>query len=157
MKTILRKDEKAVSPVIATILMVAITVVLAAVLYVMVSGLISGPGSTPKAIGAGVTRSSDGTNWIITFTSVPTGLSQNSTTLTLISGSGATLMSSKSMFTLETLTNGVKYIPIAQGATACAAGDRILAALGTGANQYPSGTQYQISNGASILASGTFS
>ena len=33
-----RKDSKAVSPVIATILMVAITVVLAAVLYVMVSG-----------------------------------------------------------------------------------------------------------------------
>ncbi|HKW42814.1 MAG TPA: archaellin/type IV pilin N-terminal domain-containing protein, partial [Thermoplasmata archaeon] len=37
MKTIIRKDEGAVSPVIATILMVAITVVLAAVLYVMVS------------------------------------------------------------------------------------------------------------------------
>ncbi len=36
MKSIIRKDEAAVSPVIATILMVAITVVLAAVLYVMV-------------------------------------------------------------------------------------------------------------------------
>jgi len=35
-----RKDREGVSPVIATILMVAITVVLAAVLYVMVSGLI---------------------------------------------------------------------------------------------------------------------
>jgi flagellin-like protein len=40
----IRRNEKAVSPVIATILMVAITVVLAAVLYVMVSGLI-GTGS----------------------------------------------------------------------------------------------------------------
>ncbi|MCJ2532119.1 MAG: type IV pilin, partial [Candidatus Thermoplasmatota archaeon] len=38
----IRKDRKAVSPVIATILMVAITVVLAAVLYVMVSGLVAG-------------------------------------------------------------------------------------------------------------------
>lgn len=37
-----RKDREGVSPVIATILMVAITVVLAAVLYVMVSGLIGG-------------------------------------------------------------------------------------------------------------------
>jgi len=46
MKAIIRKDEQAVSPVIATILMVAITVVLAAVLYVMVSGLISGPSTT---------------------------------------------------------------------------------------------------------------
>jgi len=43
---IVRMDEKAVSPVIATILMVAITVVLAAVLYVMVTGLIGGGGST---------------------------------------------------------------------------------------------------------------
>jgi len=42
MKAIIRKDEQAVSPVIATILMVAITVVLAAVLYVMVSGLLGG-------------------------------------------------------------------------------------------------------------------
>jgi len=39
--------KRAVSPIIATILLVAITVVLAAVLYVMVSGLIRGPGSTP--------------------------------------------------------------------------------------------------------------
>ena len=46
MKAIIRKDEQAVSPVIATILMVAITVVLAAVLYVMVSGLLTGPGPT---------------------------------------------------------------------------------------------------------------
>jgi flagellin-like protein len=39
--------RKGVSPVIATILMVAITVVLAAVLYVMVSGYMSGGGITP--------------------------------------------------------------------------------------------------------------
>ena len=41
-----RQDE-AVSPVIATILMVAITVVLAAVLYVLVIGLVDGPPDTP--------------------------------------------------------------------------------------------------------------
>ncbi len=41
---LLRKRREAVSPVIATILMVAITVVLAAVLYVMVSGLIGPTG-----------------------------------------------------------------------------------------------------------------
>ncbi len=48
MRAIIRKDEQAVSPVIATILMVAITVVLAAVLYVMVSGLIGGTSTTTK-------------------------------------------------------------------------------------------------------------
>ncbi|NYT12855.1 MAG: type IV pilin, partial [Methanomassiliicoccales archaeon] len=42
-----RKDSRAVSPVIATILMVAITVVLAAVLYVMVSGYGGGGETAP--------------------------------------------------------------------------------------------------------------
>ena len=42
-----KRDEDAVSPVIATILMVAITVVLAAVLYVMVIGFGGTGGSTP--------------------------------------------------------------------------------------------------------------
>ncbi len=37
----IRRNEEGVSPVIATILMVAVTVVLAAVLYVMVMGMIS--------------------------------------------------------------------------------------------------------------------
>jgi flagellin-like protein len=44
----IRKNSEAVSPVIATILMVAITVVLAAVLYVMVMGFTPGGGSTPQ-------------------------------------------------------------------------------------------------------------
>jgi len=50
--------KRAVSPIIATILLVAITVVLAAVLYVLISGLTHGPGNTPIgtafAIGAPV-------------------------------------------------------------------------------------------------------
>ena len=47
------KQEEGVSPVIATILMVAITVVLAATLYVMVSGnLLSTPYSSAKLVGS---------------------------------------------------------------------------------------------------------
>src|SRR6267143_3730409 len=94
MKTIIRKDEGAVSPVIATILMVAITVVLAAVLYVMVSGLLSPTGSGPRAIGVAPSRSGDGTNWTLTFTSVPSGLTTAGTKLTIISGGGATALTS---------------------------------------------------------------
>jgi len=45
----MRKKKDAVSPVIATILMVAITVVLAAVLYVMVMGFGGDTTSTPTA------------------------------------------------------------------------------------------------------------
>src|SRR5207245_4320290 len=59
MKSVIRKDEAAVSPVIATILMVAITVVLAAVLYVMVSGLITPVGGhKPLVTFAAVAQSS---------------------------------------------------------------------------------------------------
>jgi flagellin-like protein len=43
------KNRNGVSPVIATILMVAITVVLAAVLYVMVSGYMEGGATTPAS------------------------------------------------------------------------------------------------------------
>jgi archaeal type IV pilus assembly protein PilA len=50
MKSVIRNDEAAVSPVIATILMVAITVVLAAVLYVMVSGLLTPVGSNKPVL-----------------------------------------------------------------------------------------------------------
>jgi len=46
----MRKDKSAVSPVIATILMVAITVVLAAVLYVMVMGFGGQTASTAPAV-----------------------------------------------------------------------------------------------------------
>ncbi|HTT25732.1 MAG TPA: archaellin/type IV pilin N-terminal domain-containing protein [Thermoplasmata archaeon] len=50
-----KKGKRGVSPIIATILLVAITVVLAAVLYVLISGLTRGPGNTPigTAFGAG--------------------------------------------------------------------------------------------------------
>src|SRR5256712_3452856 len=47
---LIREDESAVSPVIGTILMVAITVVLAAVLYVMVTGLVTSPGGNKPTL-----------------------------------------------------------------------------------------------------------
>lgn len=63
-----RKDAEAVSPVIATILMVAITVVLAAVLYVMVLGFGSGGTSTPTVQITSKTSisSPDGYKWQLT-------------------------------------------------------------------------------------------
>ncbi len=160
MKAIIRKDEQAVSPVIATILMVAITVVLAAVLYVMVSGLISGPGNTPKSIGVAVTKSGDGTNWILTFTSVPTGLSNTTTMLTVtLSSGGATgltglALSSSTLSGTTSLTSGVhaQYIPATTTGTV-SAGDRVLLAV----SSYPAGDGYSLTSSGSILASGTLS
>jgi len=62
----IRKSEEGVSPVIATILLVAITVVLAAVLYVMVLGLVGNNSNSVPVIG--LNRGSGVTNitWTIT-------------------------------------------------------------------------------------------
>ena len=62
-----RKNEEAVSPVIATILLVAITVVLTAVLYMMVLGI--GGGSTDTTI-VTMTKSSTAAQYIYTVNSV---------------------------------------------------------------------------------------
>jgi flagellin-like protein len=71
MKTVhLRQNKNAVSPVIGTILMVAITVVLAAVLYVMVTGLVTSPGQQKPTVTLSAGQWSGGAN-VISITSAP--------------------------------------------------------------------------------------
>jgi flagellin-like protein len=69
----IRKDDEAVSPVIATILMVAITVVLAAVLYVMVIGFGGGGSQAPPGNFSPITVTSSTTATLTfgTFNPVP--------------------------------------------------------------------------------------
>ena len=55
--------SRGVSPIIATILLVAITVVLAAVLYVLVSGLVHGPGTAPIGTALAMGSPAAGTCW----------------------------------------------------------------------------------------------
>ncbi len=92
MKIVIRNDEKkdkAVSAIIGTILIVAITVVLAATLYAVLGGfggLIGKP--TPTA---SMTVSSSGTGtsaetYTLTFTSVSANLSLSSTALKVVYG-----------------------------------------------------------------------
>jgi flagellin-like protein len=56
-------NKRGVSPIIATILLVAITVVLAAVLYILISGFTKGPGNTPlgTALAMGTPQKTTGT------------------------------------------------------------------------------------------------
>jgi flagellin-like protein len=62
-----KKSKRGVSPIIATILLVAITVVLAAVLYILISGLTKGPGNTPLgtalALGTPAEAAKGTNNW----------------------------------------------------------------------------------------------
>jgi flagellin-like protein len=74
MKTVRRiKKEEGVSPVIATILMVAITVVLAAVLYVIVSGMMTNQ-SVGKNIALACTQIGSTTSYKCTFAKADTGV-----------------------------------------------------------------------------------
>jgi flagellin-like protein len=63
-KTEIGRNSRGVSPVIATILLVAVTVVLAAILYVMTSGLVGGNTVTPM-IGATKTHNDVDTIWTV--------------------------------------------------------------------------------------------
>jgi flagellin-like protein len=67
-----RGRKRGVSPIIATILLVAITVVLAAVLYVLVSGLTRTGASTPYTLGMAVSSASgSGSNYLVVLALSP--------------------------------------------------------------------------------------
>ena len=84
-----RLKDSGVSPVIATILMVAITVVLAAVLYVMVSGFTHSPGT---ANSAGLNEAQVSANeWNVTVSSVSASNIPISNLKIVISGGNATI------------------------------------------------------------------
>ncbi|HTT35144.1 MAG TPA: archaellin/type IV pilin N-terminal domain-containing protein [Thermoplasmata archaeon] len=82
------------SPIIATILLVAITVVLAAVLYILISGLTKGPGNTPLGTALAVSPPNEGqggTKYWYNFTiqSASGGLILNNLAFQVKTSSGA--------------------------------------------------------------------
>jgi flagellin-like protein len=90
-----RKKQRAVSPIIATILLVAITVVLAAVLYILISGLTKGPGNTPIGTSLALGKpaeNSKGTNFWYNFS---------------IQSAGGGLVMNNMNFAVLTTSNGV--------------------------------------------------
>jgi archaeal type IV pilus assembly protein PilA len=91
-----KSGKRGVSPIIATILLVAITVVLAAVLYVLISGLTRGPGNTPigSAMAVGSGTGSQGTkpvawyNETFSVQSASSGLAANDLKFQLVNSAG---------------------------------------------------------------------
>jgi len=70
-----KKRQRGVSPIIATILLVAITVVLAAVLYVLISGLTSSTATAPVSLAPAINPSStggSGSTWYVSVGINPT-------------------------------------------------------------------------------------
>jgi FlaG/FlaF family flagellin (archaellin) len=133
--------------VIATILMVAITVVLAAVLYVMVSGLIA---VTPpaKTMGVTVSRSADGANWTLVIVSVPVGIGVSATRLSILNPGGAVALAAQAFDSLAYAPDGVEYIGDGDGTIE--ASERLLIST----SMYPTGYRVEISDNAGILFAG---
>ncbi len=155
MKAIIREDDQAVSPVIATILMVAITVVLAAVLYVMVSGLITTPTTPSSGWGINLGKSGDGSNWTVSFTTVPSGATQSSVFVTVNSAGGTPLASNIALSAIAAGTghklSNMYFNPLS--GTAVSAGDTLLLLV----SAYPSGSTIQIVSGTSVVYTHTLS
>ena len=148
MRRVFRTDDGAVSPVIATILLVAITVILAGVLYVMVSGILRPTGNTPRVMGIVKDKTADGTNWTLTVVSTPLGISTSEVRLTIIAPNGATNVS-KAFSVLSYGTDGAAFL--GSGSTV-GIGDR----LEISALRYGAYYQVQIADPTSVLYSATF-
>ncbi len=125
MKAIYGK-EKGVSPVIATILMVAITVVLASAVYLMVSGYIGSTPSKPTSMAFVVSDNSTSTQFLVAGGNISVTAS-SPLIITIQNNSGITTI------TLTTLTSssaqglGSYYVKVnvitVTGTTYLAAGD----------------------------------
>ncbi|MHB1493100.1 MAG: archaellin/type IV pilin N-terminal domain-containing protein [Thermoplasmataceae archaeon] len=86
MKQIINKEDKAVSPIIATILLIAITVVLAATLYTVLGGFTKGLSSgNPTASVSFVETSPD--NYSLSVNSISGNVSLSSVVLQVFNGS----------------------------------------------------------------------
>jgi flagellin-like protein len=144
---VLRKNEEGVSPVIATILMVAITVVLAAVLYVMVLGFADQDDRTVDPMGVDVDLSDDGSTWIVLIVDASAGKQLGTTTLSISSGSGEIALGTTPLSTFLTEASGVLYQRNDNTSAAVNVGDSIL----IDSSLYPSGYSIQISDGSAIL------
>src|SRR3989441_4345642 len=109
------------------------------------SGLITGPGGTPQAMGVGVQPSSDGSNWIVTVLSTPTGKLYASTTLAILYGERTAELTAPAFASFRAVL-GCSLSKVSTTATAIQVGDRVLCKT----SWYVNGSQYQISDGTTL-------
>ena len=81
MKQIINKEDKAVSPIIATILLIAITVVLAATLYTVLGGFTKGLSTGNPTASVSFVQSGSTPNYSISFSSISGNVSMSSLSL----------------------------------------------------------------------------
>ena len=164
MKTLYGKKEKGVSPVIATILMVAITVVLASAVYLMVSGYLTGTpkGPVPMSFTYTVNPNNDvitvanGNISITTATPMTITITYNGHTYSVVNTS---LKPGENYLIKNSSTNSDLNVTLyAIYPNAFGAGDTITLFVGSSSNSVPvpSGTTIIITYNGNTILSHTF-
>ncbi|MCI4327807.1 MAG: type IV pilin [Thermoplasmata archaeon] len=155
-----KKGRRGVSPIIATILLVAITVVLAAVLYILISGLTKGPGNTPLGTALALGSPDAGTNGTaFTYTvqiTPSSGLTPGSLNFQIQSSTGAITLVTGSAIQLigpqGCLEATYTFSTNAWAAGSAGASTHACAPPGTTATILTSGMQLYLSTGTTNLA-----
>ncbi len=148
-----RRDRRGVSPVIGTILLVAITVVLAAVLYVMVSGLL-GTGTGPQTIG--VARQDTANDYVLEIVTVPSLHALATTTFLMRWDANSSVVMPPGLASLKSLENEsgrVRFLPVTgAGQVDLRPSDEILISK---SSPYAAGVQMTIGDGTTVLWMGS--
>src|SRR5438093_240976 len=150
-RSLIRKVEHAVSPVIATILIFVFSVFLAAGVFHSFPIRRSSDLGTPTAWGVNIGKSQSQTNWTLTFTSIPQSAATSAVFITITDNNGAPV----------TGATNVAFSTIAAGGTT---GYRAMyfqpttpSTVSTGdvlrlsTVSYPNGYQVQIVSGSSVV------
>ncbi len=151
--------DSGVSPVIATILMVAITVVLAAVLYVMVSGFTHSPG-TANSAGLNEAQNS-ATNYTVSIASVSASNIPLTNLKIVVNGTSYTWPSSLTSAGFLNVSSGTTHIYVVFGIISgnsgkyLQAGDLFYITANLAASSYLSGATVTLYDGGTSLGSTT--
>jgi len=105
-----------------------------------------------QGMGISISRSGDGTNWILLVSSTPPGKTYTGTTLALFRSDGSTNLSATPFGSLSLATHGCALSKVSSSATTVQVGDRILCKTAW----YFVDSEYQISDGTRLLAAGRF-
>lgn len=156
------QNRTAMIVVIVILVVVVATIGTSALLYVMVSGLIQGPSFQPIGVGMTVSRSTDGTNWTITFTSVPSNFNPSVAEFSLSTQSGVQALPDTPLSSLGggmvSLSNGLGSLYVRyRGSTSGSviAGDTISVGAMTSLGSTTTGYQARLIFAAGIVWSGT--
>lgn len=137
-----RRETSGVSPVVAVVLLVAITVILSTAMYLVVSNLTVRIGD-PGRLAAVVERSGDGTNWIIRIVAVQRTFSVDTTYIVVRGLGGETLLGHTALGSLDGFIDLTEPGFVSPGDT-----------LNLPTSLYPADSAYQLMDDTLVLFQG---